>query len=373
MLTERKSAGGMIWAYGLLLLGCSTASKLPPKDAGIDVLGNHDMDGSIDAPEQVTGLSAARRSGENAWAVSWSETPSASSYEIQQSHDQDFNGAVTDQLDASPLEVSETPSPNNAFYYRVRGLKNGIVGPWSEPLRVISGYRETFDAGKGDWQIRRTTYIEKVNTWAEQSEGKGWLVLQVADRWDWGIASPLVPMPIPPYAIEFRAQVAEETWAASYGVVFAGDWNGQLCPDPSADVHSDAGRYQHTRCFNHFYALNVIFNDDLDLLFERVDELNWCPSCGGSPMKRLGDFVLTGDVVPQGTGDGQGLGWNTWRIVVREEGIDVFVNDVLKYHYSDARWITQRYFGVFATTDEYNNSTARFDYIEVLPLYEETS
>ena len=368
--------GHSIWisVFSLALLAnCSDSSNASPAgDGGIDALldAAPDDDGGPDPDElePVLGLSAERADGENAWNVSWDAVTGAQAYEIEQSHALDFNVATKQTVTEPLLEVEEAPSAKNVYYYRVRVSQGGSVGPWSEPLRVISGYRETFGEGRGDWKIRRTTYIEEVDAWREQASGKSWLVMQVSDRWDWGIVSPLIPAPAPPYAIEYRAQVAEATWVSSHGIVFAGDWNGQLCPDPAADVDSDAGWYQHNRCFNRCYTLNAIYNDSIDLLVERIDELEWCPTCGGSPMKRQGDFELVDNVVPMGSADGQAQGWNTWRIEVRDSGIDVYVNNDHRLHYDDVRWIQQRYFGFFATTDEYKNSTARFDYIEILPL-----
>ncbi len=360
----------VVGGFVLLLSHCSDSDESnPPVDAGIDSTVD---DVSIpDPPEQVTGLAAVRTEGDTpSWEVSWAPLENATEYQVQEAPRPDFSDATIQTLTDPPLQVQKEPSTHNVFYYRVRALSSDQVGAWSESLRVIGGYRAAFNEGSDDWRIRRTTYIEKVNAWREQDSGKNWLVLQVADRWDWGIVSPLMPAPAVPYNIEYRAQVAEDTWLASHGLAFAGDWNGQLCPDPSADVYSDAGRYQQTRCFNHFYVVNVIYNNYLDLLFERVDELNWCETCGGSPMKRLGDSDVVDNVVQTGTNDGQALGWNTWRIEVRSDGIDVFVNDQLKFHYDDVRWIQQRYFGFFASADEYNNSTTRFDYIEVVPVYE---
>ena len=107
--------------------------------------------------------------------------------------------------------------------------------------------------------------------------------------------------------------------------------------------------------------------------FERVDHLVWClsdPNCSdGSPMKRLGpnfgDAVLfrvdpIGSAVPNG--------WNTWRVEVRNNGLKLFVNDQQYATSSDTRWVNEPYFGVFGSTDEYSNSTTRWDYVEVRPL-----
>ena len=76
-----------------------------------------------------------------------------------------------------------------------------------------------------------------------------------------------------------------------------------------------AWRYKHDKCFNHFYNTNTIYNDSnanrpvLQLLFERVDRLEWCQGCGGSPMKRVGDI---GDLDNLNNVDARE--WNHFRI-----------------------------------------------------------
>jgi hypothetical protein len=106
------------------------------------------------------------------------------------------------------------------------------------------------------------------------------------------------------------------------------------------------------------------------MLFERVDKLVWCLECGGSPMKRLGD------IDPNSAKDLNGVepeGWNSYRIEVREDGIKLFAAKrgaplIEQLNYKDTRWIKDPYFGVFASTDEYNNSTWRYDNVQVMPL-----
>jgi hypothetical protein len=166
--------------------------------------------------------------------------------------------------------------------------------------------------------------------------------------------------------IEYEIQHANLGNLVSQGIAFAGDWPGAICPDPS----TIEGWYEHELCFNHFYTVNVIFFGPLKMLFERVDQLVWCPDCGGSPMKRLGDIdpnsaKTLSTVNPEG--------WNKFRVEVRNGSIKVFAGTPgselkLEKEYNDTRWIPLPYFGVFASTDEYSNSTARVEYVQVLPL-----
>ncbi|MCA9993235.1 MAG: hypothetical protein KDE29_19750, partial [Anaerolineales bacterium] len=142
-----------------------------------------------------------------------------------------------------------------------------------------------------------------------------------------------------------------------------GDFPGDICPDWS----SLAGVYEHSLCFNHFYLPNVIWYGPLKVQFEQVDYLVWCPTCGGSPMKRLGDdygnWFLIDPLNSANPSD-----WNTWKIEVRPDGLRMFVNGQQYATLDDTRWVNDPYFGVFGSTDEYSNSTWRWDYVEVRPL-----
>lgn len=315
----------------------------------------------------VTGIQVSRPDGDNQWTVSWTAVGAAgATYELQESHDPDFatvlktyeTGTNSSQL------IDHDPSINNVYYYRVRAQAGDFLGSWSEVDFVIGGYRDDFTTKDGGWEIRRTTYIEEVRSFYEIEDGKDWFVIQVEDSWDWGIAAPKALAPSIPYVIEYASKFASTGNLVSHGAVFGGDWPGAICPDKS----SADGWYKHDLCFNHFYNTNTIFYGPLKMLFERVDRLVWCaddPNCvgGGSPLKRGADTKII-DPIPNVEAED----WNTWRIEVRASGIRMFANGELFLTYDDARYVTEPYFGVFASTDEYSNSTARFEYYQVLPL-----
>lgn len=313
-------------------------------------------------PGPVT-LTAGRVSSANSWTLSWTESPGASGYEIHESTDPNFATATPILVGAGTSEqVTKEPSPWNVYYYRVRSLVGMKIGPWSNVVRVVGGYVDEFDDPSTGWSMRRSTYREKVNGFYEN----GKYVMQVLDRWDWGISSPLMPAPRVPYAIDFEARIVAPANLLSFGMVFGGDWNGQTCP-PGTSYDE---WYRHENCFNHFYNTNSIFFGPMKLLFERVDYLVWLPNEGGSPMKRGGD--ITGDNIRiyQGV---DSEGWNRYRIEVRADGIKVYAGErgkdlVLQFEYGDTRWVNDPYFGFFASTDEYNNSTWRFEYLEIMPL-----
>lgn len=311
-------------------------------------------------PGPVT-LTAGQPNGANTFNLSWTESIASSGYEIHESNDPNF-ATFTSSLvgPITSVDITKLASPFNVYYYRVRSLIGPKAGPWSNVVTVVGSYYDGFDDTSTGWSMRRSTYRERVHGFYEN----GKYVMQVLDRWDWGLASPLKPAPRVPYVIDFESRIVAPANLLSFGMVFGGDWNGQTCP-PGLSYDE---WYRHQNCFNHFYNTNSIFFGSMKLLFERVDRLEWCPNCDGSPMKRLGDIREAGNYVkidPEG--------WNHYRIEVREGSIKIFAATrgqplTLQYEYKDTRWIGSPYFGFFASTDEYNNSTWRFEYLQVLPL-----
>jgi hypothetical protein len=313
-------------------------------------------------PGPVT-LTAGVPNSNNQWTINWTTSPGATGYEIHEAQSPDFaNATPTTVGPQTTLTITKTPSPFNTYYYRVRSLRDQESGPWSNIGQVVGGYLDNFENPNTGWSLRRSTYLEKVFGYYENNR----FVMQVLDRWDWGLASPLMPAPRVPYVINTEARIINTANLLSFGIVFGGDWNGQTCP-PGTSFDE---WYLHQNCFNHFYNLNNIFFGPMKLLFERVDRLEWCLECGGSPMKRLGDINTQNEKNYQGLDP---EGWNHYRIEVREDSIKVFAakrgsEPQFQFEYKDTRWIGSPYFGVFASTDEYNNSTWRFEYFEVMPL-----
>lgn len=314
-------------------------------------------------PGQVT-LTVGEPNGLNAWVASWTADANATGYELQEAHSQDFSDAQT--IDAGMLTemtLQRTPSPTNVYFYRVRGVVGESAGPWSNVAQVIGGFRDDFEDPNSGWSMRRTTYIEEVHGRYQD----GYFVLDVNDRWDWGIASPGMPAPRLPYVIDFYGMIDDggaNLW--SFGAVFGGDWPAENCPMST----STDGWYKHGDCFNHFYNTNTIFYGPLKLLFERVDYLEWCLQCGGSPLKRLGD-INPGSIKTLKLVDP--TGWNHYRIEVREDIIRIYAAKLgfepeLQYTYRDTRYVGDPYFGLFASTDEYTNGIWWFDNFQVMPL-----
>jgi hypothetical protein len=273
------------------------------------------------------------------------------------------------------MAFQPAPSINNVYYYRVRASDGSAQSGWSNTDEVEGGYRDDFTSNTSGWERRRLTHIDLVNSWyeIEPSNNKDWYILQIDDKWDWGIASPLARAPQVPYVIEYDAKLVNPGNLTSYGIVFGGDLTDVDCPNPNPPVTVD-GWYKHDQCFNHFYAVNTVYFGDTKMLFERVDRVVWCPddpNCtgGGSALKRGADTKIVERVSNVQTRD-----WNKWRIEVRESGITLFVNGskFMEYDTDDSakalQWIHEPYFGVFGSTDEYKPSTGRYEHILVMPL-----
>lgn len=358
---EIKTGGNTITRSATVTVGRRTASPLNYVPLTIY--------GLRPDPMPVT-LTAGSPNGANQWLISWTASVGATGYELQESNTPDFANPTSYMTagDKTSLPIQKSLSPFNVYYYRARSMVGQLSGPWSNVERVVGGYRDDFTSNNTGWKIRRTTYKEEVHGFYEITDTKNWYVIQSDDRWDWGIASPGMPAPRVPYAIEYQAEPANLANLLSFGLVFGGDWPSASCP---SDPNSFDGIYKHKDCFNHFYNPNSIFYGPLKLLFERVDRLEWCLTCGGSPMKRLGD------INPNRIRDYQGVdpdGWNKYRIEVRSNSIRIYAGRPtdaelrFQYEYTDTRWVNDPYFGVFASTDEYSNSTWRFEYVQIVPL-----
>ena len=317
-------------------------------------------------------VQVSQPNSQNKWTLSWTDAnTNVAGFEIQEAHDPSF-GTVLETRNVAAhenaTEFERALSINNEYFYRVRTLSSVGVKPsaWSAPVSVIGGYYDDFSNWDSGWAIRRTTYLEEVRSWYERNGDQDWFIMQVEDSWDWGLAAPYKTKgPAIPYAIEYRSQIAHTGNLVSHGAVFGADWPGEACPDYS----SVAGIYEHQICFNHFYNTNTIwYGDDLKLLFERVDYLEWRPQDGGSPMKRgsFDNYASWFEVnkIP----NVNAAGWNTFRIEVRSDGIRLFANGQQYAYTADTQWNHEPYFGVFASTDEYSNSTWRFDYYKITPL-----
>ena len=320
-------------------------------------------------------LSSTRPNSGNSRTLSWTGGIAGLTYELQEAQTADFAAVAVIGAGSNTSHMRQLPaSTHNVHFYRVRGVHNGNTGEWSNVVRVVGAYADDFSDSASGWALARTTFIEKVSTYYENAQNgypdRSLLVIKSEDSWDWGISSPLKPAPEPPYVIEYRMRVANLGNLVSAGPVFGSDWNGVPRPAGCINWSTTQTVYAHQDCFNHFYFINTIWYGSVAMqtLFERVDTLIWCPECGGSPMKRMGD--INPDTDAKELTNVNPDDFNVYRIEVRANEIRFYANGAYQYSYNDTRYIHSPYFGVAATTDEYSNSTWVFDYFIVAPLDE---
>lgn len=320
----------------------------------------------IQKPLPTPTLGATKPNSNNEWTLSWSGAGTGlTGYEVQEAQNPDFAGAniYTHNPDIVSQMIQKPLTWNNVYYYRVRSLAGGVASAWSNTVVVIGGYRDDFTDSDSGWAVRRTSYYDTENVslvWYGDEAEPNSLIILMDDRWDWMLVSPLRPAPKLPYVIEYRSRVHNPVNLASGGIVYGGDWNSGACPDLS-------NVYETTNCFNQFYTHNYVWYGPIKLLFEQVNELIWCPTCGGALLKRIADLFDAGNIHDDGE---PALQYHTYRVEVRETGSRVYVNDAFMGHFPENAWISndRPYFGVFASTDEYKPSIWFFEYYQVTPL-----
>ena len=341
-----------ITGAGSLLLPSATTEVVAPLIMYMPIVFN---------PFPQPTLTVSRPNSANQWTASWDSVANVTGYELQESQDPNFSSLTSTSPGNVGLALNKafahSISLNNVYYYRVRGMGNGLVGPWSDVKMAIGGYRDDFNDAGSNWLIRRMSYLEK--TYAKYGIGSeaGNLILIVDDKWDWLVASPLAPAPTVPYAIEYRSRVHDPANEVSGGMSFGGDWNFDACPEYG-------NVYQTDNCFNHFYNFNFIYFGGIKLLHEQVDALIWCPNCGGSPLKRFGPTNDIGNVIDYNSRKD----WHIYRVEVRADGAHLYIDGNFKHHFPDTTYINDPYFGVFASTYEYKPSIWFYDYFQVTPL-----
>lgn len=307
-------------------------------------------------------ISATKPNSNNDWVVSWSVTDDSNltGYVLQESQTIDFSMSVVSYtLGVTNSQfIDKNASPNNTYFYRVRSLADDLESEWSNTIAVHGAYLDNFNDDSTGWQARRMTFLEQTNVYYGSGVEAGYLIAITADRWDWVLGSPFRYAPAVPYQIEYRMRVHDPSNLVSGGVVLGGDWNGDACPEIGNVYRTD-------NCFNQFYNFNMIYFGPMKLLFEQVNRLDYCPTCGGSQLKRLGPTEVVENI--------DGLGnpandWHNYRITVQDDGLRFYVDDKFVRHFTDTTYIHRPYFGVFTSTDEYKPSIYFYDYFAVTPL-----
>jgi uncharacterized repeat protein (TIGR01451 family) len=308
--------------------------------------------------------SATLPDSQNRWTLSWTVAGGGvddlTAIEVHESQSPSFDSYTTINLgaDARSREIQHAAGPDNVYYYRV-----AAVGPWGDALSgavtVIGNYYDDFSDDQTGWRLRRASLLERMHAYYSNEGGDDVFIALVDDRWDWLLASPLRPAPALPYAIEYRARVHDAANLVSGGAAYGGNWNGGACPELGVPTF-----FTTENCFTKFYLHNYIFYGPLKLQWEKVNYLEYCPDCGGSALKRMADLYVIDDIIEHGPS----LDWNTYRIEVRSNGASLFINGEFQYHFGDADYVHQPYFGVFASTFEYKPAIWFFDWLRVTRL-----
>ena len=294
-----------------------------------------------------------RLDGVNRWLVSWQEgVPEITGYELQEDSDEHFTSPTTFDVGTDLSHVfNPAASTDHKYCYRVRAKVNDVVSDWSSVLCVYGDYHDGFGSNTTGWSIRRQD-TDDVENFSYYEDGN--FITKIKGRWDYAVSSPLAVAPQLPYRITTRALLGDGVDNLhSYGIIFGGDWNGQPCP--ASDYSS---------CFNHYYRLNIIYFGDnareLRMQLKRIDYHDMEEGNAGRG-KSLIDFNDVSVSDPSG--------WNVWAVVVSADGtIEIYVNGKRVGIAHDTRYIHEKYFGVFASTDEYAGTAATFDYYEVRGL-----
>jgi hypothetical protein len=84
-------------------------------------------------------------------------------------------------------------------------------------------------------------------------------------------------------------------------------------------------------------------------------------------LKRLGDINRTWPAFEVINNAG-GKEWHNYRVEVRENGLKLYIDGHFVRSFQDKNYIHDPYFGVFASSDEYQPSIWLYEYYKVTPL-----
>lgn len=314
-------------------------------------------------PPKAT-ASATLPNSQGQWTLNWTfddaNVSAMTGVQVHESQSPDFASYETHNLAASArsLAIQHAGSPNNVYYYRVVPIGSWGAAAYSNVVTVIGNYYDDFSNPNTGWSLRRASLLEKMHAYYSVEGGVDVFIALVDDRWDWLLASPLRPAPAVPYAIEYRARVHDASNLVSGGIVYGGNWNGGACPE-QGNLFFTGGN-----CFSQFYTHNYIFYGPLKLQWEKVEQLVYCPDCGGSALKRVGPTDVHDNIISLGPS----VEWHTYRVEVRGDGVSLFIDGAFRGHFGDTSFVERPYFGVFASTFEYKPAIWFFDYYRVTRL-----
>jgi len=284
------------------------------------------------------------------YTVSWSydyTDISVLTYTLEEATDANFTTNLIEYHPGSSKSQAISDKDAGTYYYRVRGHNEYGGGQWSDvKSATVHSYHYDFSgSGENAWPIRRTSLYEGDKwhgTWTMEQDNSLYILMN--DKWDFAIASPWEVAPPPPYVIQTRVQIHDPSNLVAYGIIFGGN-DGSPCP-----------AYRDTGCLTHYYRLEVVWDSHLKAQLKRIDYHE------ADKGKGRGTELISYRYIPGGGGD-----WNTWKFVVKTDGIDLYINGALWESVSDNRYVNEPYFGIYASANEYKPAIGRFDYYYVDP------
>ncbi|MCB8944963.1 MAG: hypothetical protein H6658_14530 [Ardenticatenaceae bacterium] len=215
-------------------------------------------------------------------------------------------------------------------------------------------YLDNFDDANSGWEMRRTDIHDSEDYEINYTEAEELELVVVGER-NYVIASPLIQAPEPPYNIETRARFTGDSEDRHiYGIIFAGNWNGNQCPDLD----------DFSTCFKQYYFLRVQWNeaDPGDPFLEYMLWKVYTHNVNNNP---IGSELIGWTSL----GNASTTGWHEWDIQVYPDGkINILFNDKVVGSATDSSIIFQKYFGVMLQTKDIGGARVKFDYFKVDPI-----
>lgn len=284
------------------------------------------------------------------WSLPVTSEP-ATSYMIEESKSADFSQATSYATGGTSRAFTDKMGN---FYYRVRGFLDGVPGPWSNVALVSSSMlNDSFSQPLVSWAPRRTSYPDMSEVWFKYREG-GLAETMVHSKFDYAIFSPLVSAPPTPYKIRMSTRILFEVNLVSYGIVWGGN-EGTRCDLVLNDATDPNG------CLFHHYRLNVVFGGTYWQY--NVKRTDYHEGDSG-----YGEGVTLVDWHNLSERGWDPSDWHLWEVHVYENYFEIWVNGVLLHTVYDSTYIGEPYYGIFSSTNEYNNAHFEHDYFVVEPI-----
>jgi hypothetical protein len=271
----------------------------------------------------------------------------------------DLKGAFVDQVVLTVRFIQKLYMPFIRRDPTPTATPTNTPTPTPTATVIPTTYTDVFDNSNSGWVTRRQNNDSPSN-FVRYVNGK--LELEVDKPNDFVLAAPMVAATEGGYKIETQAALISPKDQQGYGIAFAGNWNGQACPNAN-----------YSSCFTSFYWLEVrwLANNNNPLLVFRLTRVT-----GHS-----------GDNTPQGI---TLINWkevkvvngvtinpnaiNEWDVRYEADGdIFIFVANQQVGTVRDTTYLGNRYFGLTASTindagPSNADAKAQFEYLSIVPV-----